>query len=64
VALNGTPLGERLLQLGWRAYPFPVAAELRPEGNVISLTVRDERPDQRRPQAPRAAFSEMTLHPR
>jgi membrane-associated phospholipid phosphatase len=65
VALDGKPLGSQLLELGWRAYPFPVARDAFDDRDaVLSLRVENLRPDGRGPSAPTAAFGEVTLHGR
>ncbi len=63
VGLNGVPLGERLLHTGWRAYVFALApGRLHGGTDVLDLEVVNARHDGRRPGAPLAAFSELTLH--
>jgi membrane-associated phospholipid phosphatase len=65
VALDGHPLGSRLLELGWRGYSFPVDRDAFGDGDaVLSLRVDNLRPDGRGPRAPRAGFAEVTLHAR
>jgi membrane-associated phospholipid phosphatase len=65
VTLNDEPLGERLLVFGWRAYRFPIEpGHFRAAENVLTLQVLSDQPDGRRPDAPLAAFSELSLHGR
>jgi hypothetical protein len=46
--------------MGWRAYTFPLAPPLAAGvAHVVTLAVRDGTPDGRKPDAPRAAFSEL-----
>jgi len=63
VAVDGRPVGERLLRMGWRAYSVALAPPLAAGvEHVVTLAVRDGLPDGRKPDAPRAAFSELSLH--
>jgi membrane-associated phospholipid phosphatase len=62
VALNGRPLGERILHQGWRAYTFPArGSDGRSDHNVLELGVAT--PSGPTGEARRAGFSEVTLHP-
>jgi undecaprenyl-diphosphatase len=61
--LNGRPLGEALLQPGWRAYVFPVtAADFRSAGNVLAFQMRNDGKQVTQEGMREAAFSELTLH--
>lgn len=63
VALNGVPLGERLLHGGWRGYAFPVAGHWHAGGeNVLELSVVPIGRDARGTAPPFAAFREVTVH--
>jgi membrane-associated phospholipid phosphatase len=63
VALNGHPLGDPILQPGWRAYVFPtVPADFRGGENELALRVSGDEPETPGASVRRAAFSELSLH--
>jgi membrane-associated phospholipid phosphatase len=63
VALNGRPLGERVLQGGWKSYVFAAtAADFLPDDNVLELAVTRAPAGDDAVEERRAAFGELTLH--
>ncbi|HZP40889.1 MAG TPA: phosphatase PAP2 family protein [Candidatus Binatia bacterium] len=63
VELNGAPLGQRLLHLGWRGYTFPVAGHWRGDGkDVLGVSVTPEGEGANGLDPPFAAFRTVTLH--
>jgi hypothetical protein len=63
VALNGRPLGDPILQPGWRAYVFPtVPADFRSGENILAVHVTGDEPETPGASVRRAAFSELSLH--
>src|SRR5262249_27001758 len=63
VTLNDRVLGERPLYPGWRSYLFSTtASDFRPDGNVVVVEVRGERPGPGRAGERRAVFRQLSLH--